>query len=154
MGISRRHFLKTVGGSIACATLAGVTLPGSVIAKGGDDHALSDNVNAAVKAKYGALPIEKSDRIQIKAPEIAENGAFVPVSVSTDLPGVTSISIYADANFTPIVASFDILPKTRPDVSLRIRMAKTSNMDVIVKAGDKLYRASREVKVTIGGCGG
>ncbi|PWW83032.1 MULTISPECIES: thiosulfate oxidation carrier protein SoxY [Prosthecochloris] len=153
MTISRRRFLRTVGGSLACVALA-ATIPVQVLAKRSDEAFQSGSLEEAIKAKYGSLPIEDSSQIQIKAPEIAENGAFVPVTISTGIPGATSISIFAEANFSPLVASFDVLPRMHPDVSLRIRMAKTSDITVLVKAGDKLYRATREVKVTIGGCGG
>lgn len=134
------------------AVLAAV--PEMALAKWSEKAFMADKIDTAIKEKYGALPIEESAAIQIKAPEIAENGAFVPVSVSTTIPGVTNISIFSEANFLPMVASIDVMPRMRPDVSLRIRMAKTANMVVIAQAGNKLYKTTREVKVTIGGCGG
>nr|2NNC_A Chain A, Sulfur covalently-binding protein [Chlorobium limicola]2NNC_B Chain B, Sulfur covalently-binding protein [Chlorobium limicola]2NNF_A Chain A, Sulfur covalently-binding protein [Chlorobium limicola]2NNF_B Chain B, Sulfur covalently-binding protein [Chlorobium limicola] len=114
----------------------------------------ASKLDDAIAAKFGSLPIQESTAIQIKAPEIAENGAFVPVTVATSIPGATNISIFTPANFSPMVASFDVLPRMKPEVSLRMRMAKTENLVVVVQAGGKLYRAVREVKVTIGGCGG
>jgi len=153
MGITRREFCKSLAGSLASVAVLAF-MPGRVLAKWSEKAFKADKLEDAVKAKYGATPAVDSSAIQITAPEMAENGAFVPVSVSTSIPGVTSISIFAAANFSPLVASFDIMPRTKPDVSLRIRMAKTSNIVVIAQAGDKLYRAVREVKVTVGGCGG
>jgi sulfur-oxidizing protein SoxY len=114
----------------------------------------SETLAAAITAKYGSLPIENSTAIQIKSPEIAENGAYVPVSIATTIAGASNITIFSEANFAPLVASFDIMPRMRPDVSLRLRMAKTANLVVLVQAGGKLYKAVKEVKVTIGGCGG
>ncbi len=153
MGISRRQFIKSVAGTIAYAGVI-MAVPKQVFAKWSDKAFMSETLDAAITAKYGNMPVEDSSAIQIKSPEIAENGAYVPVSVSANIPGASSISIFADANFTPLIASFDILPRMLQDVSLRLRMAKTSKLVVLVQAGGKLYRATREVKVTIGGCGG
>lgn len=153
MGISRRDFCRTVAGSAASLAVLSM-MPGKLLANWSEKAFTASELDAAIAAKYGSLPIEDSTAITINAPEIAENGAFVPVTVSTTIPGVTSLSIFSPANFTPLIASFDVLPRTIPDFSLRIRMAKTSNLIVIAQAGGKLYRATREVKVTIGGCGG
>jgi sulfur-oxidizing protein SoxY len=153
MGISRRNFCKTVAGSAASVAVL-AALPGKLMANWSDKAFAADKLEDAIAAKYGALPIEESTAIQIKAPEIAENGAFVPVTISATIPGVTNMSIFTPANFSPLVASVDVMPRMKPDVSLRIRMAKTANLIVIAQAGGKLYRATREVKVTIGGCGG
>lgn len=153
MGISRRDFCKTLAGSAASLAVLAV-IPGRALASWSEKAFMADKLDDAIAAKYGGLPIEDSSAIEIKAPEIAENGAFVPVTVSTTIPGVTSISIFVPVNFSPLVTSIDVLPRMKPDVSMRIRMAKTSNMVVIIKAGNKLYRTVREVKVTIGGCGG
>lgn len=107
----------------------------------------------AIKALYGKSP-EPSDKVKMDAPEIAENGAVVPIAVSTTLPDVTSISFLVSENPVALVASYKILPGTLPNVANRIKMAKTSNVIVVVEAGGKLYSANKEVKVTVGGCGG
>ena len=87
-------------------------------------------------------------------PDIAENGAVVPVTVSTDMADVESISVVVDNNPTPLAASFEMSSRTPPSVSVRIKMGQSSNVQAVVKAGGKLYSTSKEVKVTIGGCGG
>jgi sulfur-oxidizing protein SoxY len=107
----------------------------------------------AIKALYGK-PAEASDKVNLDAPEIAENGAVVPVSVSTTLADVTSISILVSENPNALIASYKIPAGTVPGIANRIKMAKTSNVIVIVEAGGKLYSATKEVKVTVGGCGG
>jgi sulfur-oxidizing protein SoxY len=107
----------------------------------------------AIKALYGKAA-EASDKIKLDAPEIAENGAVVPVSVSTTLADVTSISFLVSENPVVLIASYKIPAGTVPSVANRIKMAKTSNVTVVVEAGGKLYSAAREVKVTVGGCGG
>jgi sulfur-oxidizing protein SoxY len=107
----------------------------------------------AIKALYGKTA-EASDKVKMDAPEIAENGAVVPVSVTTTLPDVTSISFLVAENPVALVASYKIPAGTMPSVANRIKMAKTSNVVVVVEAGGKLYSATKEVKVTVGGCGG
>jgi sulfur-oxidizing protein SoxY len=107
----------------------------------------------AIKLLYGKTA-EASDKVKLDAPEIAENGAVVPVSVSTTLADVTSISFLVSENPNALVASYKLPSGTVPTVANRIKMAKTSNVIVVVEAGGKLYSASKEVKVTVGGCGG
>lgn len=107
----------------------------------------------AIKTLYGKSA-EPSDKVKLDAPEIAENGGVVPISVSTTLADVTSISFLVSENPNALVASYKIPTGTAPSVANRIKMAKTSNVIVVVEAGGKLYSATKEVKVTVGGCGG
>ncbi len=107
----------------------------------------------AIKLLYGKAA-EASDKIKLDAPEIAENGAVVPVSVTTTLADVTSISFLVSANPIALVASYKIPAGTMPGVANRIKMAQTSKVTVVVEAGGKLYSTDKEVKVTVGGCGG
>jgi len=107
----------------------------------------------AIKSLYGRTA-EPSDKVKLDAPEIAENGAVVPISVSADLPGVTTISILVSENPNALAASYQIPAGTVPSVANRLKMAKTSDVIAIVEADGKLYSATKEVKVTVGGCGG
>jgi sulfur-oxidizing protein SoxY len=107
----------------------------------------------AIKLLYGKTA-EPSDKIKLDAPEIAENGAVVPVSVSSTLADVTSISILVAENPNALVASYRLPAGTMPNVANRLKMAKSSNVIAVVEAGGKLYSATKEVKVTVGGCGG
>ncbi len=107
----------------------------------------------SIKALYGKTA-EESDKVKLDAPEIAENGAVVPISVSTTLEGVTSISFFVNENPNGLAASYQIPEGTLPSVANRLKMAKTTKVTAIVEAGGKLYSASKEVKVTVGGCGG
>ena len=107
----------------------------------------------AIKLLYGKTA-EASDKIKLDAPEIAENGAVVPVSVTTTLADVSSISFLVADNPNVLIASYKIPAGTVPAVANRIKMAKTSKVTVLVEAGGKLYSADKEVKVTVGGCGG
>ena len=107
----------------------------------------------AVKTLYGKTA-EPSDKVKLDAPEIAENGAVVPISVSSTLEGVTSISILVAENPNALAASYRIPEGTLPSVANRLKMAKTTKVIAIVEAGGKLYSTAKEVKVTVGGCGG
>jgi sulfur-oxidizing protein SoxY len=107
----------------------------------------------AIKALYGKTA-ERSDKVKLDAPEIAENGAVVPIAVTTTLPDVTSISFFASENPNALAASYVIPAGTMPAIANRLKMAKTCNVTAIVESGGKLYSATKEVKVTVGGCGG
>jgi len=111
------------------------------------------SVDDAVKLLYGKSA-EKSDKIKLDAPEIAENGAVVPISVTSTLPDVTAIAFLVAENPNALVAAYRIPAGTMPSVANRIKMARTSNVIVVVEAGGKLYSTTKEVKVTVGGCGG
>lgn len=114
-----------------------------------DAHALPEVLKA-----IGATSVVESDKIELRAPEIAENGAIVPVEITSRIPGTESIYIIADKNPQPLVAEFEFTGATDPFISTRIKMGETSKVRVIVKAGGKFYATTRDVKVTIGGCGG
>jgi sulfur-oxidizing protein SoxY len=107
----------------------------------------------AIKALYGKTA-EPSDKVKLDAPEIAENGGVVPISVTTTLDKVTSISFFVAENPSALAASYTIPEGTIPAVANRLKMAKTTNVVAIVEADGKLYSATKEVKVTVGGCGG
>jgi len=107
----------------------------------------------AIKALYGKTA-EASDKVKLDAPEIAENGAVVPIAVTTTLSDVTSISFFVSENPNALAASYVIAAGTVPAVANRLKMAKTCNVIAIVESGGKLFSAAKEVKVTVGGCGG
>jgi len=150
--MKRRTLLKT---SLAAGIVAstGMLIPGRVMAAYPQVAFQSDNATAAMQDALGMSDYTESGDIKIKAPEIAENGAVVPIQVSSSISDIESISIIASNNPTPFVASFN-LHGSEPFVSTRIKMGKTSDIVAVVKAGGKLHAAKQEVKVTIGGCGG
>lgn len=153
---ARRTFLKGAGatGAIAMAITAGLLKPGQVLAAEWNKNAFEAKTVADVLKDINASGVTKSTDILIKSPDIAENGAVVPVEVTSKIPGVTSIAIISEQNVNPLIAEFSLSNGAEGFVSTRIKMAKTSNVTVVVKAGGKTYTASKEVKVTIGGCGG
>ena len=111
------------------------------------------SLDAALKALYGK-GFEPSDKVALDVPEIAENGAVVPVAVTASLPGVTSVAILIPANPFTLAAYYKVPVGTDASVSCRLKMAKTSTVIAVAEAGGKLYGASKDVKVTLGGCGG
>jgi sulfur-oxidizing protein SoxY len=120
-----------------------------------------DRNTAAFEAKstheaFKALGISPSEsrEIQLKAPDIAENGAVVPLEITSNLPGTESIAVVIDKNPFPYVGSFDVSKGALPFVALRVKMGETSNVRAVVTAAGKTYSTTKEVKITIGGCGG
>lgn len=106
-----------------------------------------------LKALYGKSA-EPSDKVNLDAPEIAENGAVVPIAVASTLPNVTGIAILVLENPNVLAAAYKIPAGTQASVANRLKMAKTTKVLAVVESGGKLYSATKEVKVTVGGCGG
>ena len=114
-------------------------------------ESMDDAMSALFETK--AAPKDSGD-VMLKAPDIAENGAVVPISVKTSLPDVTRIIILVEDNPQPMTASFTLGENAKADVSTRIKMGKTSNVIALVESKGNVYAARKNVKVTIGGCGG
>ena len=156
MNSKRRTFLKTAGGasSVAIAVAAGLLKPTQVLAQEWNKAAFeAKGVTDAMKV-VGADGAADSKDILIKAPDIAENGAVVPVEISSKIAGTTAIMLMVEKNAQPLAANFSLSNGAEGYVSTRIKMGQTSNVRAVVKAGGKSYTAIKEVKVTIGGCGG
>jgi len=150
MQTSKRILLK---GIAALGALA--VLPRAALAAVWPTAAFSSTVaKQAMTELFGTDQTTPSDQIVLRIPEIAENGAVVPVSISTTIENVESISIVVPKNPRPLVANFEMLPGTLADVSCRIKMGETSDVMAVVKTDAGLFSTAKEVKVTIGGCGG
>jgi sulfur-oxidizing protein SoxY len=152
----RRVLLKgSLGaGAIGVAVSAGLLAPSAVLAAWPEAAFKATDTAAALKDLLGSDATETSDKVMIKAPDIAENGAVVPVTVESDIEGAKSIAIIASGNGTPLIASFDLGESAVPFVSTRIKMAKTADVVAVVQTEAGLFSAAKPVKVTIGGCGG
>ena len=156
MNSKRRTFLKTAGGAstIAIAAAAGLIKPTEVLAVEWNKAAFdAKGVPDALKAVGASGAADRKD-ILIKAPDIAENGAVVPIEVTSKIAGTSAIMLMVEKNPSPLTANFDLANGADGYVSTRIKMGQTSNVRAVVKAGGKSYTAVKEVKVTIGGCGG
>jgi sulfur-oxidizing protein SoxY len=158
MNILRRNVLKGAGaaGAVSVAVAAGLMKPTSAFADWSAAHkaGFESHDVAGSLAGIGASSASPSSEITVKAPDIAENGAVVPVEVISGIPGTDSIAILGEKNVLPLIAVFNFSNGAEGFVSTRIKMASTGNVTVVVKAGGKVYKAHKEVKVTIGGCGG
>jgi len=156
MQTKRRVFLK---GSLAASAAglavgAGLLSPRTVLASEWPQKAFdATKMDAALTDLFGSGDVADSGDVSVKAPDIAENGAVVPVTVESSIADAKQVAIFVSKNPTPLVASFD-LSGANPFISTRIRMGETDNVTGVVNAGGKLYKAQKEVKVTIGGCGG
>jgi sulfur-oxidizing protein SoxY len=152
--LSRRLLLQGAG-SVALIGLGFGSMPALAAAndKYPEDAFKQKGDADAIKALYGKTA-EASDKVKLDAPEIAENGAVVPIAVATTLTDVTSIAFLASENPNALAAYYVIPEGTVPAVANRLKMAKTCNIIAIVESGGKLYSATKEVKVTVGGCGG
>jgi len=154
--MNRRTFLKgtLAGGVVAVAAAAGLMKPTRVLAAAWPAGAFeAKSIDDALKGLYGSSSTADSKAISIKAPLQAENGAVVPITVSTSLPNVEAIAILVKENVQPLVASV-ALTGAGGFFSARMKMGKTSDVKVAVKSGGKLHVATQQIKVTVGGCGG
>jgi sulfur-oxidizing protein SoxY len=154
MNALRRNVLKGAAGAgtVAVAVAAGLLKPTLAMAVA-PRSAFDAKTVADAMSGLGSAPSDSKD-ITVKAPDIAENGAVVPVEITSNIPGTTAIAIVAEKNTTPLVAQFDLMGGTEGFISTRIKMGSTALVRAVVTAGGKNYTAAKEVKVTIGGCGG
>jgi len=156
MNLLRRKFVKTatfVGAAVSVAG-GGILIPQRALGAYAQAAFEARDVDGALVGSLGSAEHTPSDEIKLKAPDIAENGAVVPVTVSSSMGNVTAISIIAAGNPGPLTSTYILSSSSEAFVSTRIRMAKTSDVIAVIKANGKLYSAAKEVKVTIGGCGG
>lgn len=156
MNLLRRKLVQTatLTGVTAAAIGSGALFPQRVLGAYMKSAFEAKDVAGALRDSLGSDQHAPSDAIKLKAPDIAENGAVVPITVSSDLDNVQAISIVAAANAVPLTSTYQLSPDAEAFVSTRIKMAKTSEVLAVVKADGKLYSTTKEVKVTIGGCGG
>ena len=146
----RRLLLK---GAMALVSLAAI--PRALLAAAWPEEAFSQTAaEQAMTELLGTSETAPSEQIDLKVPQIAENGAVVPVTVTTTLENVESISIIVEKNPRPLAATFELSPGTLPELSSRIKMGETSDVIAVIKTDAGIFSTSKQVKVTIGGCGG
>jgi len=147
----RRTFLKLSGAALAVG--AGLLKSGAALAAVWNKTAFESKAVADALKNLGAANLIDSKDIIITAPDIAENGAVVPIAVTSRIANTQSISIIAEKNPFPLSSTFDIANGAEGYVSTRLKMSETSNVRAVVKADGKFYTVVKEVKITIGGCG-
>lgn len=151
---TRRDFLFQSARWATALTAIGLLRPFAALAAERNAQAFGARSMDELLAAFGATDAKESSDIDLKTPEIAENGAVVPVTVESRLPGTKSISIMVEKNPSILSARFDIPAGTDPFVSTRVKVAETSPVIALVQTDDGYYYAQKSVKVTLGGCGG
>ena len=154
--MKRRQFVKTSSSATVLGLMVAAGLiPQTAAAQSAYNKAAfeSKSFADAVKAMGGAAPALSTD-IVLNAPEIAENGNVVRIGASSANPAVTQIALLVEKNPFTLTALFDVLPGTDANFSTNVKMGQSSNVYAVAKIGDKYVYAVKEVKVTLGGCGG
>jgi len=157
MDVKRRKLLKQGGGVtlLALVTAAGWAVPSAAVAQTWNKDAFdTHSLDETVKALGATAPVPSKDVTFVSTPDIAENGAVVPIGIVSNVPKTEAIAILVEKNPNMLAAVFDIPAGTDPSLSTRIKMGQSSNVYALVKADGKYYVASKEIKVTLGGCGG
>ena len=140
--------------TLVAACVAGLLKPWVALAATWNKDAFGAKTSTDALKGIGASNAAPSKDILIEAPQIAENGAVVPVEITSNIAGTRSISVVIDHNPFPLVAKFDFMEDALPFVKLNVKMGETSELRVVAEAGGKHFVAAKEIKVTIGGCGG
>jgi len=157
MNVKRRDVLKQGGGVtlLALVSAAGWLAPSDAAAQSWNQAAFeTHSMDETMKVLGGSAPVPSKDIQFVSTPDIAENGAVVPIGVTSSVPKTESIAILIEKNPNMLAAVFDIPSGTDPSLSTRVKMGQSSNVYALVKADGKYYVASKEIKVTLGGCGG
>ena len=129
-------------------------LPRMLFAARPDAAFTADVYEIALTKLFGSSVVELSGQVSLTAPDIAENGAVVPLGISSTLEQIDTIAVFIKNNPNPLTASFDMSPTAVAEISTRVKMGKSSVVQAVVRSQGKLYGSEKEVKVTIGGCGG
>jgi sulfur-oxidizing protein SoxY len=156
MDNTRRTLLKGIGstGVLAAALAAGVLKPTRVYAAEYNKAAFeAKDFTGGLKGIGATSPADSKD-IVLTAPEIAENGAVVSVTVASKIPGTSSLAVFVEKNPMPLSAHFQFANGALPEARVNVKMGQTSLIKVVAMANGKAYMTQKEVKVTMGGCGG
>ena len=151
--LNRRHLLSHAARVAALLASAGL-LPQAAHAAYNSAAFESKSMAELVKILGGSAPVESKD-VVLTGPDIAENGAVVPVGVATTLPGVKRLMLLVEKNPSVLSAMFDVSDAVDASFTTRVKMGQSSNVYAVAQMADgKLLFAQKEVKVTLGGCGG
>ena len=154
MQMNRRKIIKAGGAVGALAAFGGMMLAPARALAAWNKGAFEAKTTQAGMQALGITQAQDTKDIVIRAPEIAENGAVVPIDITSNIPGTTSISVFIDKNPFPYTGTFEFAEGAVPYVHLRVKIGESSPVRVVAEAGGKFYSTVAEVKVTIGGCGG
>jgi sulfur-oxidizing protein SoxY len=146
--------MNTIRRTLLGALAAGLALPLKALAAAWNKDAFGAKSAADALKSLGAGSPAASKDLVIEAPQIAENGAVVPIEIMSNIPGTTSIAVLIEKNPFPLAGKFEFKEGALPFVKLNVKMGETSDVRVVAEAGGRHYSATKEIKVTIGGCGG
>lgn len=153
INVKRRVLLRGMlitGGAL----LAGTLVPRVVLASWPANAFVADSLDQALKDLFGGEPVTESVKISFpELPSLAQDARSVPVNISTTLPNVNQITLLVAKNPHPLAATYFLSDRVEPQLAMRVKMAKTSDVVAVVKSNGRLYSAKGKVKVTIGGCG-
>jgi len=154
--MKRRTLLKAAVTTAQLSLLigAGAILPRRLLAEWPADAFHGEKLRDVEKLLFGERRIEESDLVKIDAPDIAENGRNVPVEVRVELPAIESFTLLSDSNPFPLLARGRFTPDVAGRLALRVKLGNSGNLIAVAEADGKLFKATRAVKVTAGGCGG
>jgi sulfur-oxidizing protein SoxY len=153
----RRQALKSGGGLslVALLAAAGWIDPAAAATEAWNSAAFqTHDMDTTLKALSDGKPVPSTNVVFFSTPDIAENGAVVPIGITSKVPGTESIAILVAKNPNMLAALFELPPGTEPSITTRVKMRETSDVYALVKAGGNYYMTSKEIKVTLGGCGG
>ena len=155
MNNQRRNVLKSGSGAALLGMLAaaGIINPGMALADWNKAAFDAKSMADTLKALGAGQPADSKD-VQVTGPDIAENGAVVPVGVASTLPNVSMVAILIEKNPNALAATIALPEGTEANVQTRVKMGQTSNVYALVKSDGKFFMATKEIKVTLGGCGG
>lgn len=153
--MKRRTFVQTSAAAGAFASVGGLSLiSGAAHAERPDQAFISNDVAEVMKQVFGDLEAQPHDMLKIEAPLQAENGSVVPVQITAEIPGTEKVALVIDNNPTPLLTVLDSGPRHGGFYSLRVKMAGSDKVHAYALAEGKLYIASQDVRVAVGGCGG
>ena len=155
--MKRREFVQSTTGAAALGLTVGAGLfPAAASAQTAWNKAAFEAKNLAdvVKALGGAAAATESKEVTLSAPEIAENGNVVRLGAQSAIAGTTWLGLVVEKNPAALTAGFDVIDGTEPNMSTNVKMGQSTNVYALAKVGDKFLYAMKEVKVTLGGCGG
>lgn len=155
MNPSRRQSLRTASGLGVYAALVAIGLvpAGPAAAQAFAAAFQAKSVLDTLKALGASSPIDSKD-VVINSPDIAENGAVVPIGIRSNLARTEMIALLVEKNPNALAGAYTLLEGAEPDVNMRVKMGQSSDVYAVVKADGKFYMAKKEIKVTLGGCGG
>lgn len=156
MNVSKRHTLRAASSASLYATLVslGMIPAGAAQAQAFNANAFQAKTIAETLRALGATSVTESKDIAINSPDIAENGAVVPVAIRSGLAKTESIALLVEKNPNNLAGAYEILDGADPEVAMRVKMGQSSDVIALVKADGKFYTTKKEIKVTLGGCGG